>query len=67
MIGVEAAGEWLDTQKHAATLTAGKSGIFHGMLTYLLQNEDGQVQLAHSISAGLDYPSVDPELSLLRD
>ncbi len=67
MIGVEAAGFGLDTNKHGATLTKGKEGIFHGMKTYLLQNEDGQVSEAHSISAGLDYPGVGPEHSYLKD
>lgn len=67
MIGVEAAGKGTQTQQHAATLSAGEPGIFHGMRTYLLQNENGQVQLAHSISAGLDYPGVGPEHSFLQD
>lgn len=67
MIGVEAAGKGLETGKHAATLTAGAPGIFHGMLTYLLQDEHGQVQLAHSISAGLDYPGVGPEHSFFKE
>jgi len=67
LIGVEAAGYGIDTNKHCATLTLGKEGIFHGMKTYLLQNEDGQVAPVHSISAGLDYPGVGPEHSLLKD
>ncbi|MCD6375003.1 MAG: tryptophan synthase subunit beta [Caldisericaceae bacterium] len=67
MIGVEAAGLGLQSGKHAASLTAGRPGIFHGMLTYLLQNEDGQVQLPHSISAGLDYPGVGVEHSYLKE
>ena len=67
LIGVEAAGYGLDTNKHGATLTKGREGIFHGMKTYLLQNEDGQVSEAHSISAGLDYPGVGPEHSYLKD
>jgi tryptophan synthase beta chain len=67
MIGVEAAGEGLKTGKHAATLTLGRPGILHGAMSYLLQNDDGQVQLAHSISAGLDYPGVGPEHSALKD
>jgi tryptophan synthase beta chain len=67
MIGVEAAGCGITTKKHAATLTRGEPGIFHGMKTYLLQNNDGQVQLAHSISAGLDYPGVGPEHSFLLE
>ena len=66
MIGVEAAGEGL-SGRHAASLTKGSHGILHGMKSYLLQNEDGQVQLAHSISAGLDYPSVGPEHSYLKE
>lgn len=65
--GVEAAGHGIHTDKHAATLTLGKPGILHGALTYLLQDEYGQVQEAHSISAGLDYPGVGPEHSYLRD
>jgi tryptophan synthase beta chain len=60
LVGVEAAGEGLD-RRHAASLTLGKPGVLHGALTKLLQNEDGQVQEAHSISAGLDYPGVGPE------
>ena len=67
LIGVEAAGCGIDTDKHAATLTLGVEGIFHGMRTYLLQSESGQVVEAHSISAGLDYPGVGPEHSLLKD
>jgi len=67
MIGVEAAGLGLNTHKHSATLTLGREGIFHGMKTYLLQNEQGQVEEVHSISAGLDYPGVGPEHSLLKD
>jgi len=67
LIGVEAAGEGIDTPRHAASLSAGKPGVLHGSLSYLLQNEDGQVAPAHSISAGLDYPGVGPEHSFLRD
>lgn len=67
MLGVEAAGYGLQTSKHSATLTLGREGIFHGMKTYLLQNENGQVEEVHSISAGLDYPGVGPEHSLLKD
>ncbi len=67
LIGVEAAGQGLQSGRHAATLTAGRPGIFHGMLTYLLQNADGQVQLPHSISAGLDYPGVGVEHSFLKE
>jgi tryptophan synthase beta chain len=67
MVGVEAAGLGIGTGKHAATLTQGTPGVLHGSLSYLLQDEDGQVQLAHSISAGLDYPGVGPEHSYLKD
>ncbi|MFA6978065.1 MAG: tryptophan synthase subunit beta [Ignavibacteriaceae bacterium] len=67
LIGVEAAGYGLQTTKHSATLTFGREGIFHGMKTYLLQNKNGQVEEVHSISAGLDYPGVGPEHSLLKD
>jgi len=67
LIGVEAAGYGLQTKKHSATLTLGREGIFHGMKTYLLQNKNGQVEEVHSISAGLDYPGVGPEHSLLKD
>ena len=67
LIGVEAAGYGLETTKHSATLTLGREGIFHGMKTYLLQNKNGQVEEVHSISAGLDYPGVGPEHSLLKD
>jgi len=67
LIGVEAAGLGLETTKHSATLTLGREGIFHGMKTYLLQNKNGQVEEVHSISAGLDYPGVGPEHSLLKD
>jgi tryptophan synthase beta chain len=67
MIGVEAAGCGLKTRKHAATLTKGTPGVLHGSLSYLLQDAHGQVTVAHSISAGLDYPGVGPEHSLLKD
>jgi len=67
LIGVEAAGEGVDTDKHAATLTLGRVGVLHGAMSYLLQDEDGQVIEAHSISAGLDYPGVGPEHSYLKD
>jgi tryptophan synthase beta chain len=66
MYGVEAAGAGLATTKHAASLCAGSEGVFHGMLTYLLQDGDGQVQPTHSISAGLDYPGVGPEHAFLK-
>jgi tryptophan synthase beta chain len=67
MYGVEAAGEGIDTGRHAASLTAGKPGVLHGNRTYLLQTADGQIEEAHSISAGLDYPGIGPEHSWLRD
>jgi tryptophan synthase beta chain len=67
MIGVEAAGSGIDTQHHAATLTMGRPGVLHGSYSYLLQDADGQVQPAHSVSAGLDYPGVGPEHSHLKD
>ena len=67
IIGVEAAGEGLTTAHHAAAMTKGRPGVLHGMKSYLLQDAGGQVQLAHSISAGLDYPSVGPEHSFLKD
>ncbi|MBE9018919.1 tryptophan synthase subunit beta [Chroococcidiopsis thermalis] len=67
LIGVEAAGEGVTTEKHAATLTKGRVGVLHGAMSYLLQDEDGQVIEAHSISAGLDYPGVGPEHSFLKE
>ncbi|HWA15232.1 MAG TPA: tryptophan synthase subunit beta [Gemmatimonadales bacterium] len=67
LIGVEAAGEGINSGRHAATLTAGTPGVLHGCLSYLLQDEDGQVMPAHSVSAGLDYPGVGPEHSWLKD
>ena len=67
LVGVEAAGEGVESGRHAATLTKGRVGVLHGMKTYVLQSEDGQVQEAHSISAGLDYPGVGPEHAWLRD
>ncbi|MDZ7969026.1 MAG: tryptophan synthase subunit beta [Nostoc sp. DedSLP03] len=67
LIGVEAAGEGVNTEKHAATLTKGRVGVLHGAMSYLLQDEDGQIIEAHSISAGLDYPGVGPEHSYLKD
>ena len=67
LIGVEAAGEGVDTGKHAATLTLGRVGVLHGAMSYLLQDEDGQVIEPHSISAGLDYPGVGPEHSYLKE
>ncbi|QKY71117.1 tryptophan synthase subunit beta [Lentibacillus sp. CBA3610] len=65
--GVEAGGSGIETQKHAATLTAGSIGILHGTMTHLLQDEHGQIEEAHSISAGLDYPGVGPEHSHLHE
>ncbi|MCM1983234.1 tryptophan synthase subunit beta [Lyngbya confervoides] len=67
LIGVEAAGEGVQTGRHAATLTHGQVGVLHGAMSYLLQDPEGQVQEAHSISAGLDYPGVGPEHSYLKD
>ncbi|XP_078441354.1 tryptophan synthase beta chain 1 [Wolffia australiana] len=67
LIGVEAAGFGLDSGKHAATLTKGDVGVLHGAMSYLLQDEDGQIIEPHSISAGLDYPGVGPEHSFLKD
>jgi tryptophan synthase beta chain len=67
LIGVEAAGHGLDTGKHSASLTAGRSGVLHGNRTYLLQDENGQVSETHSVSAGLDYPGVGPEHAWLKD
>ncbi len=64
--GIEAAGRGIKSGKHAASLGAGSEGVFHGMLTYVLQNEVGQIQNTHSISAGLDYPGVGPEHSFLN-
>lgn len=67
LIGIEAAGEGVTTGKHAATLTKGTVGVLHGSMSYLLQDEDGQVIEPHSISAGLDYPGVGPEHSYMKD
>jgi tryptophan synthase beta chain len=67
LIGVEAAGYGADTDKHAATLTRGRVGVLHGAMSYLLQDEEGQVIEPHSISAGLDYPGVGPEHSYLKE
>ncbi len=67
LIGVEAAGRGLESGEHSASLTRGRPGVLHGSLSYLLQDEDGQVQPAHSVSAGLDYPGVGPEHAFLRD
>jgi len=67
MVGVEAAGRGIESGEHAASLTGGKPGILHGNKTYLLQDEDGQITEAHSISAGLDYPGIGPEHSWLHE
>ncbi|HPB00430.1 MAG TPA: tryptophan synthase subunit beta [Candidatus Marinimicrobia bacterium] len=67
LIGVEAAGEGLASGKHSATLSCGSLGIFHGMKSFVLQNNDGQIQLPYSLSAGLDYPGVGPEHCHLKD
>ena len=67
LIGVEAAGYGVDSGKTAATITKGTPGILHGSLSYLLHNKNGQIELAHSISAGLDYPGIGPEHSFLHD
>ncbi|NLI96525.1 MAG: tryptophan synthase subunit beta [Synergistaceae bacterium] len=67
MVGVEAAGKGIETGSHAATLTGGRQGVLHGCLSYLLQDADGQVMEAYSISAGLDYPGVGPEHSFLME
>ena len=67
IIGVEAAGEGIDSGRHAASLTGGVPGVLHGNRTYLLQNEDGQIDEAHSISAGLDYPGIGPEHAWLKE
>ena len=65
--GVEAGGDGIETGRHAASLTGGRPGVLHGNRTYLLQNEDGQINDAHSISAGLDYPGIGPEHAWLHD
>lgn len=67
IIGVEAGGHGVDTNQHAASLTGGKPGVLHGNKTYLLQDDDGQIAQAHSISAGLDYPGIGPEHAFLFD
>jgi tryptophan synthase beta chain len=67
LVGVEAAGEGLETGRHAASLARGTPGVLHGSLSYLLQDERGQVHPAHSISAGLDYPGVGPEHAYLKE
>src|SRR5699024_11343340 len=65
LIGAEAAGEGVESDKHAATITKGSPGVLHGAKSYLLQNEDGQTVASDSVSAGLDYPGVGPERSYL--
>ena len=67
LVGVEAGGKGIETNEHAATLVAGEVGVLHGSMSYLLQDQDGQIRETHSISAGLDYPSVGPEHSFLKD
>jgi tryptophan synthase beta chain len=67
LVGVEAGGSGLETGRHSASLTAGRPGVLHGCLSYVLQNTDGQVEPAHSVAAGLDYPGVGPEHAYLRD
>ena len=67
LVGVEAGGDGVDTGRHSSTLTSGRVGVLHGSMSYLLQDDDGQVMEAHSISAGLDYPGVGPEHSWLND
>jgi tryptophan synthase len=67
LVGVEAGGDGIDTNRHSATLTGGSKGVLHGVRTYVLQDEHGQISETHSISAGLDYPGVGPELSSWKD
>lgn len=67
LVGVEAGGAGIETGRHSASLVAGRPGVLHGSLSYLLQDSDGQVAPAHSVSAGLDYPGVGPEHSYLKD
>jgi tryptophan synthase beta chain len=67
LVGVEAGGEGLSTGRHGATLSAGSPGVLHGAMTYMLQDDEGQVLEAHSISAGLDYPGVGPEHAYFKD
>jgi tryptophan synthase len=67
LLGVEAGGDGLDTERHSATLSGGTKGVLHGVRTYILQNKHGQIQDTHSVSAGLDYPGVGPELSSWKD
>jgi len=67
IFGVEAAGEGVDTNRHAAAINGGRPGVLHGNMTYLLQDREGQIEEAHSISAGLDYPGIGPEHAWLHD
>jgi tryptophan synthase len=67
LVGVEAGGDGIDTARHSATLTGGPKGVLHGVRTYVLQDQHGQIQDTHSVSAGLDYPGVGPELSSWKD
>ena len=67
LIGVEAAGRGIETGEHASALAAGEIGVLHGSMSYLLQDDNGQVKETHSVSAGLDYPGVGPEHSWLKD
>ena len=67
IVGVEPGGAGIATGRHGATMTAGHVGVLHGAMSYLLQNDDGQIAVAHSISAGLDYPGVGPEHAYYRD
>lgn len=67
LVGAEAAGHGIETGKHSASLTAGRVGVLHGSKSYVLQDEHGQIIEAHSISAGLDYPGVGPELAYLKE
>src|SRR6202008_2520201 len=67
LIGVEAAGSGMDTNRHAAAINGGRPGVLHGNMTYLLQDRNGQIEEAHSISAGLDYPGIGPEHAWLHD
>lgn len=67
LLGVEAGGDGLHTDRHSATLTGGSKGVLHGVRTYVLQNQHGQITDTHSVSAGLDYPGVGPELASWKD
>jgi len=67
LLGVEAGGDGLDTARHSATLSGGSKGVLHGVRTYVLQDSNGQISDTHSVSAGLDYPGVGPELSSWKD